>query len=114
MDGRTQQVGAAGTNPPRWAAARQRVIYGVNHIARRSVRDVLREARKEMHAAKVPVDPWVDACVAGRSGNHCADFLVRFAHVLTVAGECPKRVRAKLVEIAHRVADAAHINHRPA
>lgn len=90
----------------RWASPRARVIYGVNHMARRSVRDVVREARKALRAQGLPSDPWFDACVAGRSGNACADFLVRFAHALQVVGTCPAKVRATLVDIAHRVADA--------
>ncbi|MES2524015.1 MAG: hypothetical protein V4617_15015 [Gemmatimonadota bacterium] len=85
------------------------MIYGVNHLARRSIRDVIRESRKEIRDRKVPCDPWLDACAAGRSGNHCADFLVRFAHVLHVAGDCPKRVRAKLIDLAARIADATHV-----
>lgn len=89
----------------RWAAARERVIYGVNHAARRSVRDLFRETRFEMRAKKVPVDPWVDAVIAGRSGNHYADFTLRFARVLHAAGTCSQTVRTKLVEMAHRVAD---------
>ena len=93
---------------PRWAAARERVIYGVNHIARRNVRDVLRATRLELRERHQPVDPWVDACVAGRSGNHAADFLVRFGRVLQVAGRSPQQVREKLVTIAHRIADAVH------
>lgn len=96
---------------PRWAAARERVLYGINHMARRSVRDVMREFRKDQRERHQPVDPWADAVIAGRSGNHCADFLVRFAHLLQEAGECPKKVRARLVDIAHRVADATHLAH---
>jgi len=92
--------------PPRWAAPRDRVIYGVNHMARRAIRDALREARKDIRARHVPVDPWLDAGVAGRSGGHCADFLVRFSRVLETAGECPHKIRARLVDVAHRIADA--------
>ncbi|MBX9857409.1 MAG: hypothetical protein K2Y26_17900 [Gemmatimonadaceae bacterium] len=92
--------------PPRWAAPRERVIYGVNHMARRAVRDVLREARKDLRDRHLPVDPWMDACIAGRSGNHCADFLVRMSRVLSTAGECPHKIRARLQDLAHRIADA--------
>jgi len=100
---------------PRWAAPRERVIYGVNHIARRSVRDVVREARKDIRDRHQPVDPWMDACAAGRSGNHCADFMVRFAHLMQTTGECAHRTRERLVDLAHRIADAAlHKNNAPA
>lgn len=74
-----------------------------------------REARKDLRERHQPVDPWLDAVVAGRSGNHCADFMVRLARLLTVAGECSQRTRARLVDLAHRVADATlHKNNAPA
>lgn len=92
----------------RWAAPRQRIIYAVNVMARRGVRDVMRETRQELRAARVPVDPWVDATIAGRSGNASADFMCRVAHVLHIAGRTPAQIREKLVLLAHRVADAVH------
>lgn len=98
----------------KWAAARARVIYGVNHMARRSVRDVMRATRCELRGEHKPVDPWMDACIAGRSGNHAADFMVRFAHLLEVAGRTPCQVRQKLIEMAHRIADACTQKQHPA
>ena len=89
----------------RWGAARERVIYGVNHAARSSVRDLFRETRFEMRTSKLPVDPWLDSVIAGRSGNHYADFMARFASVLHTAGRCPHAVRATLRALADRVAD---------
>jgi hypothetical protein len=100
--------------PPRWASARNRVIYGVCRSARGSLRDVMRQTRHELREAHLPVDPWLDAAVVGRSGNHASDFLVRFAQLLQVAGRTPQQVRERLVLIAHRIADALHHKTTPA
>lgn len=96
----------------RMDAARQRVISVINLAARRSVRDIARVTRNELREQGLPCDPWLDATIAGRSGNHTADFMVRFAHVLHNAGRKPREVRARLVSLAMRIADAAHLTHR--
>lgn len=97
----------------RMDVARQRVISGINLAARRSVRDIARVTRQELRAEGLPCDPWLDATIAGRSGNHTADFMVRFAQVLHNAGRKPREVRARLVALAMRIADAAHLTQRP-
>lgn len=98
----------------RWAAARARMVYSVNRMARRSVRDFAREARQQIRREKLPVDPWLDSVVAGRSGNHAADFFTRFGALLHTAGRKPHDVRVALIALAVRIADAAHLTHHRA
>jgi hypothetical protein len=97
--------------PPRWAASRERLTCSVKRSARLAVRDVFREARRDQRARHVPIDPWHDCVIAGRSGNDFADFVVRTWQLWRVAGECPQKVRARLHTLFERVVDATHLAH---
>lgn len=97
--------------PPRWAASRERLTCSVKRSARLAVRDVFREARREQRDRHVPVDPWHDCVIAGRSGNAVADFVVRSWQMWRVAGECPQKIKARLMDLMSRCADAAHLAH---
>lgn len=99
---------------PRWAASRDRLTCSLKRTARLAVRDVFREARRDARDRHAPVDPWHDCVIAGRSGNGFADFTVRAWQVLHTAGECPHRIKARLTELLHRVADATHLAHHRA
>lgn len=98
-------------SPPRWAASRERLTCSIKRSARLAVRDVFREARVEDRARHLPIDPWHDAVIAGRSGNDFADFIVRSWQLWRVAGECPKKARARLQTLFDRVVNATHLAH---
>ena len=93
--------------PPRWIAPRNRVIHGVKLMCRRGVQDAMRQARADLRQRRAHVDEWLDSAAGGRAGNSASDFLLRFVQVMQAAGECPHRIKARVAEIAHRVADLA-------